>query len=310
MLTAQLIVARAANIGASILLEGIFTSVIIMLATAGGAARNSLQDIERRLLRLAVWSLVVALFSALLWFCLEVASVSGLPLASSFSTKAWQTVLFETEFGRVSQLRLGLIATAFALAALCLAQAKARRALILILWLLSVGLLVSLAWISHAAATRAHRFGLLGDCIHLCAAGVWIGGLVPLVIFLAGRRGLFPLYETVVPILHRFSTLSLYCVSVIIVSGISNSWLVVGSVHALFTTPYGRLLLVKLTLFAILVAFGLRNRFLIKAKLLKAPAVPDLVPQVRRNVLCEICFGAAVVAIVACLGVTPPAGHS
>jgi putative copper resistance protein D len=309
MLTAQLIVARAANIGASILLEGIFTFVIIMLATAGGAARNSFQDIERRLLRLAVWSLVVALFSALLWFCLEVASVSGLPLASSFSTKAWQTVLFETEFGRVSQLRLGLIATAFALAALCLAQAKARRALILILWLLSVVLLVSLAWISHAAATRAHRFGLLGDCIHLCAAGVWIGGLVPLVIFLAGRRGLFPLYETVVPILHRFSTLSLYCVSVIIVSGISNSWLVVGSVHALFTTPYGRLLLVKLTLFAILVAFGLRNRFLIKAKLLKAPAVPDLVPQVRRNVLCEICFGAAVVAIVACLGVTPPARH-
>jgi len=310
MLTAQLIVARAANIGASILLEGIFTFVIIMLATAGGAARNSFQDIERRLLRLAVWSLVVALLSALLWFCLEVASVSGLPLARAFSTKAWQTVLFETEFGRVWQLRLGLIATAFALAALCLAQAKARRGLIAVLWLLSVVLLVSLAWISHAAAARAHRFGLLGDGIHLCAAGVWIGGLVPLVIFLAGTRGLFPLDETVVLMLHRFSTLSLYCVSVIIVSGISNSWLLVGSVHALFTTPYGRLLFVKLTLFAILVAFGARNRFLIKAKLVKNPADKDLLPQLRRNVICEVCLGAAVVAIVACLGVTPPAGHS
>ena len=31
--------------------------------------------------------------------------------------------------------------------------------------------------------------------------------------------------------------------------------------------------------------------------------------QLRRNVISEICLGAAVVVIVACLGVTPPARH-
>ena len=114
---AQLIVARAVNIGASILLEGIFTFVVVILAPAGRAGSNDFQEIERRLLRLAVWNLVAALLSALLWFCLEVASMSGLPVTRGFSTTAWQTVLFETQFGRVWQLRLGLIAAAFALVA-------------------------------------------------------------------------------------------------------------------------------------------------------------------------------------------------
>ena len=138
----------------------------------------------------------------------------------------------------------------------------------------------------------------------------WIGGLVPLVIFLARTRASLALGEIVAAALQRFSTLSLCCVGVLVLSGLSNSWLLVGSIHALFTTSYGRLLLFKLTLFAVLIGFGAHNRFLIKANLLKDPASPDLLPQLRRNVICEACFGAAVVAIVACLGVTPPAGHS
>jgi putative copper resistance protein D len=54
----------------------------------------------------------------------------------------------------------------------------------------------------------------------------------------------------------RFSTLSLCCAGILIVSGISNSWLLVGSFYAIFTTAYGRLLLFKLALFCILVGFG------------------------------------------------------
>ena len=306
---AQLIVARAANIGASILLAGIFTFLVAILAPAARDGTHDFQEIERRLLWVAVWNLVAALLSALLWFFLEVASMSGVPVTRAFSATAWQTVLFETQFGRVWQLRLGLITTAFALAAICLAKVKAPRGAMPVLWLLSVVLLVSLAWISHAAAAGADSVGLLSDGIHLCAAGVWIGGLVPLAILLGRLRGSLSLGGAVVSVLQRFSTLSLCCVSVLVLTGISNSWLLVGSIHALFTTPYGRLLVFKLTLFAILIGLGGRNRFLVKAMRRKAVADPDLVSQVRRNILCEICFGATVVAIVACLGVTPPARH-
>jgi len=308
MLT-TLIITRAVQIAASILIAGIFTFDFVTLGLTGRSESNDLHEIERRLFLLAFWSLIAALLSALLWFWLEVASMSELSLKNALSTPAWRAVLFETQFGRVWQLRLGLIAAAFVLVASALAQVKARRALVVVLWLVSVVLLISLAWISHAAAATVHPFGVSGDMLHLCAAGFWIGGLVPLTIFLARVRRSFSLGEPLVRVVRRFSALSLSCVTVLIVSGISNSWLLVGSIHALFTTPYGQLLLFKLALFAILVGFGARNRFLVKAKLPKAAADPDLLAQLRRNVVCETCLGVAVVVIVACLGVTPPAGH-
>ncbi|PYL06207.1 MAG: hypothetical protein DME33_14325 [Verrucomicrobia bacterium] len=229
----------------------------------------------------------------------------------AFSATASLTVLFETNFGHVWQLRLGLIAVALVLAVSRLAPNDApRHRLIVVLGFLSVVLLVSLAWISHAAAARMQPLGLLGDALHLCAAGAWIGGLAPLAIFLTHARGSLSLGECAGLVLKRFSTLSLSCVSVLVMGGVSNSWLLVGSIHALFATRYGSLLLLKLTLFGILVGFGARNRFVIKTKLLNASPSSDMLAQLRRNVICEACVGLAVVIIVACLGVTPPARHA
>ena len=309
MFTPQLIIARAMHIGASILLAGIFTFDVIIVSPATRRSSSDFQELERRLFRVAVWSLLAALLSALFWFWLEVASMNELSLKDAFSTAAWQSVLFETQFGRAWGLRLGLIAIAFIIVASALAEIQERRALIVVLWLASIVLLVSPAWISHAAAATVQPFGVLGDMIHLCAAGLWIGGLVPLAIFLTRVRASFSLGEMLPGVLRRFSALSLSCVSVLVVSGISNSWLLVGSIYALFTTPYGQLLLFKLALLAILVGFGARNRFLVKAKLPKAAADPDVLAQLRRNVICETYLGVAVVVIVACLGVTPPARH-
>ena len=307
MLIALLIIARTAHIGASILLAGTFIFELVTLGPARRPASGDLHEVEQHLLRLAGWSLIAALLSALLWFWLEVATMRGLPLVRVFSRTAWQTVLFETEFGRVWQLRLGLIAVAFVLVALGFAQPRWRRELTLALFLVSGALLISLAWISHAAAAGAQPLGLLGDALHLCAAGAWIGGLLPLAIFLTRAHASFSLGECALSVLLRFSTLSLSRVGVLIVSGISNCWLLVGSIHALFTTRYGWLLLVKLAAFGVLVGLGARNRFVIKTKLTGVPTDSDLLAQLRRNVICEACLGLAVVAIVACLGVTPPA---
>jgi putative copper resistance protein D len=307
MLILLLIIARTAHIAATVLLAGTFTFELITLGPARQAGSDDFLEIERRLLRLARWSLVAALLSGLLWFWLEVANMSGLPAMRAFSATAWQMVLFETKFGHVWQLRLGLIVLAFALVALSLGQVQTRHALIMAVFLISIVLLVSLAWISHAAAARVQPLGLLGDALHLCAASVWIGGLLPLAIFLARARASLSLGEQDLLVLRRFSTLSLSCVGVLIVSGISNSWLLVGSIRALFTTRYGWLLLAKLAAFGILVGLGARNRFAIKRKLARVPRGSDLLAQLRRNVIRETCLGLIVVTIVAWLGVTPPA---
>ena len=307
MLTPLLIIVRAVHIGVLVLLAGIFAFNLVMLAPTRRFGTDDFHEIERRLFRLALWSLVAALFSALLWFWLEVADMSGLALKNAFSATACRTVLFDTQFGRVWQLRLALIAAAFVLVGVVLAKAKARRALAPVVWLVSVVFLVSPAWISHAAAARAQPLGLLGDALHLCAAGSWIGGLIPLAMFLTYARESVSLGEKAALVVSRYSTLSLCCVGALVVSGISNAWLLVGSISALFTTHYGELLLLKMALFGILVGFGARNRSIVRTRLAKAPSNADLLSELRRNVIWEACLGAAVVAIVACLGVTPPA---
>ncbi len=250
MLPALLIAARSVQIGASILFAGIFTFEVVALGPNGPHVDDDRQELDRRLLRLALCALVAALLSALLWFWLVVTSMSGLPLGHAFSGEASRAVLFQTDFGRVWQLRLGLIVFAFVLATLGLAQKRLRNTVKLVLWPLALVLLVSLAWIGHAAAASPQPLGLLGDALHLCAAGGWMGGLLPLAIFLTRAKVSVSLSERTADVLRRFSALSLACVSVLVVSGLSNSWLLVGSLGALFTTRYGALLLFKLTLFA------------------------------------------------------------
>ncbi len=161
MLVAWLIIARSAQIAASILIAGIFAFEVVMLGPVRRAGSDDLNELERQFSQLALWSLLVALLSALLWIGLEVTSMSGLSFAKAFSGTAWRTLLFETEFGRVWQVRLGLSAVTFALAAFTLTQDQMRRGLLLVLWLLSVVLLVSLAWISHAAAARVQPLGCI-----------------------------------------------------------------------------------------------------------------------------------------------------
>jgi len=304
MITALLIFIRAAHITASILIAGSFTFNFVALGFRREMSSEYSLVADQALIRLAAWSLVLAGLSGVLWFCLEVVNMTGLPLSAVFSIRAWETVLLNTNFGHVWSFRFAVgVALAFGVLGNFQNEAR-RRSLSWALWFLSILLLVSLAWISHAAAARTQPLGVVNDALHLCAAGGWIGGLVSLAIFLTRVDLLSALSNKV--ILERFSALSLCCVSILVASGICNSWLLVGSVHGLVTTTYGWLLLFKLALFGILIGFGARNRFLVQTKLRSLPEISGLLPELRRNVICEATLGVAVLAIVACLGVTPP----
>ena len=94
MVTA-LIITRVVHIAASMLLAGTFTFDLITLGLTDRSVSNDLNHVDRRLIRLALWSLITALLSALFWFWLEVASMSELSLKNALSAMAWGTVLFE-----------------------------------------------------------------------------------------------------------------------------------------------------------------------------------------------------------------------
>jgi putative copper export protein len=175
---------------------------------------------------------------------------------------------------------------------------------------LAIAVLIGPAWTGHAGATpgTAGEFPLAADVLHLLAAGAWLGGLPPLAMLLdAAWRGKEPRWATVTAIaVQRFSLLGVISVSALLASGITNSWYEVGTLNNLFATSYGQLVLIKIGLFAAMIALATVNRFYLTPRLATAGTVRRLY----HTSLAECGLGFAAVAVVGFLGAMAPASHT
>ncbi len=181
------------------------------------------------------------------------------------TTEVLSTVVNETQFGQVSEIRFALAV----ILAGCLVYDRIALARGLGL-AISLGLIAAIAWTGHAGST-AGEMGILhlaADALHLFAAAVWIGGLVSLVLLLTASRrdqsaagASFARHAT-----ERFSTMGIAAVAAILVTGIVNTWILVGSWRALIATEYGQLLMLKVALFAVMLLFAAVKSILADAK--------------------------------------------
>jgi copper resistance protein D len=102
-------------------------------------------------------------------------------------------------------------------------------------------------------------------------------------------------------------------VATLVVSGLVNSWFLVGSVSNLLATPYGETLLAKLVLFAGMLALAVANRlWLVPAISNRHADAPDdssavWLRRLRYHVLGEQLLGAMVLLAVSFLGTMQPA---
>ncbi|MFD7626283.1 copper resistance CopC/CopD family protein, partial [Streptomyces sp. NPDC059851] len=109
---------------------------------------------------------------------------------------------------------------------------------------LALGLALTWAAAEHASAGIQVPLAVPVAVLHLLAMGVWLGGLVTLLVVLRCRGS----GGRAVPAaaIGRFSTLAFAAVAVLVGTGVYQSWRQVGSWEALSTTSYGRTLLVKI----------------------------------------------------------------
>jgi putative copper resistance protein D len=265
--------------------------------------RSARAEYAAFLQRVALVAGVCGLISAIVWLGVEAAEMSG-------DTNAWHdagtiaTILNKTEFGRIWRWRLvGLIL----LPATLIWRMRANKApSTLIPLLFGLVLLTGLAGVGHGA--MGHGFGtwvhLGNQAAHFLAASVWVGGLYPLYLTLARAD-----YDLAIKrqALHRFSAVGLAAVLLIVASGLLNSWFVVESIHALFFTLYGRLLLLKVLFFLSMVALALVNRLSLMPRLDANAADTKSLGLLLHTVVAEFVLAVLVVATVSLLGNLPPA---
>ena len=257
--------------------------------------------------RLTTVGAVVVLVSALSLTLGVTANMAG-SAAAAFDPDTIRKVLFATSFGRAWCWHLVFAVLAIGV---CLApRARWRMPTILVLSLL---LLVSLGWVGHAVegrgATRlVHQ---INQTVHLLAAGLWLGGLLPLAWLLGLARSpsgtaWISLARDVVP---RFWQMGYAAVALLSATGVLNTLLLVGSTQALVGTPYGRLLGLKILLFLAMVTVALFNRFRLLPRLRWEAQASAPVAALARSVLFEQGLGFAILAVVSVLGTWPPAIH-
>jgi putative copper resistance protein D len=303
-------VIRAIHFAATAITAGTLTFRTVVAEPVFRSAREPRAGMDAQVRMLAWTGLAVAVVSGAIWLALQTAAMSGQPFGEAVISGMVITVLDETQFGLVSEIRLGLAI----LLAVCLAYDRSPASRRLSPGL-AFGLVAAIAWTGHAASTpdELGDLHLVADALHLCAAAAWIGGLVPLALLLdVGRRQRIllpaPLERDVV---KRFSALGIMSVAALIVSGLMNAWILVGSFRGLIVTGYGWLLLLKLAVFAVMIAFAAANRFRLTPQL----ALQDSKAQgaahrrLTRNVLVEIALGLVIYGIVGVLGMQHPAIH-
>jgi copper transport protein len=262
------------------------------------------------------------------WILLFVGTVAGLllqgpyagarPLADAFRSSVVRAVL-ETRYGHFAEVRLVLLLAALPLILVVRKSWRPRWWW----WALAVPLGLAIAatpgLAGHAATGTFVDLGVPLDTLHVAAMSVWLGGLACLALMVIDRD----------PDSRRsannFSPVALTSVIVIVATGTFAAWRQVGwSVDAYRETSYGRILLVKIAVFIVLIALAAWSRRIVRrrrpvalsagvateASTTRAPETGPTDPEVRHlrwSVVGELVFGIAVLVITSMLVNAQPA---
>ncbi len=235
---------KAAIYAALLLAIGTVAARLLILPRVPALERVERDRIERALavlLRRAAIVLVAALFARLLAH--TAAAFGG---AAMFDGARLRLVGEGSRWG--ASWRLQLLAGGALVASALLVRPPAR-----VTWgVAAVATFIVCATVpllGHAAGSDA-RFAL--DLAHILGGGLWLGTLGVLVLVRGPEadRG---------ALLRAFAPVALAGAALLVPTGLVAAWLYLGSLQALWTTPYGRTLSMKVALVAATVACGYGN---------------------------------------------------
>jgi putative copper export protein len=292
------VLVRWSNVIALLLALGTVAFGILVLPNiqSGSVPDSYWSALNDGLRRIGILSAVLVLLAAVPRFLLQSALLNG---AES---------MFEPD-----RVRVLLVNTAWGIG--WLLQLLAGLALLFAAWLRSrplaiagaLALALSASLSGHAAGVeRLATIAIANDALHVLAAASWLGALALIVTlalpvtFRLGSNALAGLAA----IVRAFSPVALIAASVIVLTGASAAVIQMTQVSQLWSTTYGRALLIKLGVVAVVLGFGYYNNSRLRPRL----AEPDAAVQLRKSAALELAFGTLVLLVTAVL-VALPAPH-
>ena len=272
---------------------------------------------QKRMLRLAWWCSLAALFLGAAWLGWQAYTVANSSGGLSITGAAWQW-LTQTRLGFYWWARqLLLLAAAGSVRAL-LRQETPPAGMVPLTGILLLLLALIQSLTSHAAAlTPNTAVAVAADALHLLAASFWVGGLLALAV------GLLPLvrrhddFAGLVKAGWRpFGRWAALSVSLLFITGLYGTGREVSSPNAMITTFYGQTLLFKIGLMFVVGLLGAANAMLLHprlaaplARLLRKPAgwTPLSLRQFPRLVVAELAVGLLVLLLAGMITAAPTA---
>lgn len=277
-------------------------SVYLTLCFAFGIPLQAAIDGWRLRRRWLLAMTMAALLASLLAFLTQIAAMTATPILPIDREILW-TVVDETPLGTAFVVRFVALGVAVA-GALC-----GYRAVIIVCGASGVAL-STVAWTGHGAMQDgvAGTWHLVADVAHLLAGGAWLGAMAVLLSRLVPVRGATNDFAIA---LHRFATSGSVLVATIVMSGAINVGMILGKqgVATLPFTLYGRLLLMKLFLFSMMLVLAARHRWWLGPRLHATLDQGDpgaAAYTLRRSLALELGAGVAILAVVAWLGTLSP----
>ncbi len=211
--------------------------------------------------RLAAVAAAVWAAAGVLKMLLDFAEISGVPLSDPGYLTQFLRFVVELEVTRldlISAVAGAVVATGAALAT--------RRAPTAWLTLITLVSIVMFALTGHVGGSASHEDAVNSLGVHILGVSVWVGGLVALIVM---RRRLGRDLGTTVA---RYSILAGWSFALVLLSGVQQAWIRVGSFGAFATTAYGRLVIVKVLALLALGVAGYYQRRNLATRLTKDPS--------------------------------------
>jgi copper transport protein len=178
--------------------------------------------------------------------------------------------VMDTHFGQALMVRLAvLVMCAFLLRPVLAGRGtKTDHVLLGVLAAIGIG---TWPFAGHPTASSVPPLTVIADEAHLISVSIWLGGLFMLAAFLLRRANAREL-GAILPVWSNWATLA---VTVLVLGGTAQALIEIGSFNSLFHTTYGQLVLVKVGVLAVILAFAAGARKVVaRHAAMPAVAVP------------------------------------